>query len=70
MSREYLEIDSVQKTVDLVQIDGTHVSVLNYRDRDNYIFQKIAPGMNYISWNNGFSFEITVFDERSEPPWT
>lgn len=69
-SREYLEIDSIQKTVDLVQIDGTHVSVLNYRDRDNYIFQKIAPGMNYISWNNGFSFEITVFDERSEPPWT
>ncbi len=67
--REYLEINSFQKTLDLVQIDGTHVSVLNYRDRDNYIFQKIVPGMNYISWSNGFSFEITVFDERSEPPW-
>ncbi len=69
-SREYLEIDSIRKTVDLVQVDGTHVSVLNYRDRDHYIFQKIAPGMNYISWNDGFSFEITVFDERSEPLWT
>lgn len=69
-SREYLEIDSIEKKVDLVQTNGTHVSVLNYRDRDNYIFQKIAPGMNYISWNNSFPFEITVFDERSEPLWT
>ncbi len=69
-SREYLEINSFQKTVDLVQVDGTHVSVLNYRDCEHYIFQKIAPGMNYIGWDNSFSFEITVFDERSEPPWT
>lgn len=67
--REYLEIDSFQKIVDLVQTNGTHVSVLNYRDRDHYIFQKIAPGMNYVSWNNSFPFDITVYDERSEPPW-
>ena len=69
-SREYLEIDSLQKTVDIVQMNGTHVSVLNYRDRNNYIFKKIPPGVNYISWNNSFPFDVIVYDERSEPLWT
>lgn len=69
-SGEYLEIDSIQKIVDLVQVDGTRSSAINFRNRDSYIFQKIPTGLVAASWNNDFGFDITLYDERSEPKWT
>lgn len=69
-SNEYLVIDSKNKTAQKVQADGTRVSVLAYRDRDNYIFQKIPTDLVSVSWNNNFGFDITIFDERSEPKWS
>ncbi|MDQ5984290.1 MAG: hypothetical protein RUMPE_01337 [Eubacteriales bacterium SKADARSKE-1] len=69
-TNEYLEIDSKSKTIYKVQSDGTRVNALNSRDRDNYIFQKIPTGTVSVSWNNNFGFDITLFDERSEPKWS
>ena len=66
----YLEIDSREKIVDLVQAYGTCISKINFRNRDSYIFQKIPVGSVSSSWNNSFGFDLIIYDERSEPKWT
>lgn len=68
-SKEYLEINSREKTLELIQSDGTRTSALKFRNRDSYIFQKIPTGTVSISWNNDFGFDLTIYDERSEPLW-
>ena len=67
---EYLEVDSREKTIYKVQPDGAKTNAISYRDRDNYIFKKIPSGVVPISWNNDFGFDITIYDERSEPLWS
>lgn len=67
---EYLVIDSRDKTVMLVEGDGTLVNWFSKRNRDNYIFQKIPSGTSNVLWSGEFDFDITLFEERSEPKWT
>ena len=69
-NKEYLEINSLKKTIFKVQKDGTKINALNFRDRTNYIFEKIPSGIVPVSWNNNFGFDITIYDERSEPRWS
>lgn len=66
---ERVEIDSREKSILKIQSDGTKVSVLNFRNRTSYIFKRIPTGVIPVSWNNDFGFDITVYDERSEPAW-
>ena len=40
------------------------------KDSGRYVFQPLAPGTQPISWPGGFQFDLTVCEERSEPPWT
>lgn len=67
---EYLTIDSAAKTVTLTANDGTVTNKFNSRGRDSYIFQKIQPGANPVTWEGSFGFDIILLDERSEPEWT
>ena len=66
----YLTIDSVVKKIYLTAADGTQTNVFHLRNRDSYIFEKIQPGKNPVAWDGGFSFDITLLEERSEPKWT
>lgn len=66
---EYLTIDSIAKTITLTKRDGTAENCFNDRNRDSYIFQKIPAGDNTVAWNHTFGFDVTLFDERSEPKW-
>lgn len=66
---EYVVIDSVAKTVELVRNNGEKVNCFNDRSRDSYLFEKISPGVNYVSWDGDFGFDITLLEERSEPKW-
>lgn len=68
-SGEYLTIDSASKKIFLTAIDGTTTNVFALRDRESYIFEKIAPGKNVVSWSGDFGFDITLLEERSEPKW-
>lgn len=68
--REYVEIDSRSKTVTLVKNDGERVNWFSHRDKENYIFQKIPSGVSQVSWQGDYRFDITLFEERSEPKWT
>ncbi len=68
-SGEYLVIDSVTKTITLTSNDGTTVNVFNDRDRESYIFEKIAPGTNVVSRGSDVICDIILLEERSEPKW-
>ena len=67
---EHLTIDSVSKKIYVTAVDGTTTNVFNLRNRDFYIFKKIAPGTNHVTWEGNFGFDITLLEERSEPKWT
>jgi phage-related protein len=66
---EYLTIDSATKKIYITANDGTTTNVFNMRNRESYIFEKIASGKSAVSWSGDFSFEITLLEERSEPKW-
>jgi hypothetical protein len=50
--------------------DGTTVNHFNDRNKASYIFEKIPPGNNAITWPGGFGFDVILMEERSEPKWT
>ena len=66
---EHLTIDSIAKQIYVTAIDGTTTNVFGLRDRESYIFEKVAPGRNVVSWGGEFGFDITLLEERSEPKW-
>lgn len=66
---EYLLIDSVAKKVFLKHTDGYETNCYDLRDRESYIFQKIPAGVNLVSVNGDFKFDVILFEERSEPKW-
>lgn len=67
---EYLTIDSVSKKIFKTLNDGTTENLFNNRNRDSYVFQKIAPGSNFVTWEGEYGVDITLLEERSEPRWT
>lgn len=68
-ANEYLTIDSVEKTIVLTHADGSKENCFNLRNRESYIFEKIPPGVSYVS-SGHFKFDVTLLEERSEPKWT
>lgn len=68
-NNEYLTIDSKNKTITITKNDGTIVNHFKDRNKDNYIFTKIQSGEVSVSWLGEFVFDITLYEERSEPKW-
>ena len=68
-ANEYLTINSVDKTIILTKSDGSKENCFNLRNRNSYIFEKIASGSNTVSSNSGFKFDVTLLEERGEPKW-
>ncbi len=66
---EYVEIDSLAKTIEYTRYNGEKLNVFDKRNRDSYIFEKIRPDNNIVSWNGNFGFDIRLYEERSEPKW-
>lgn len=67
---ENLIIDSVTKTITLNTTTGNKVNWFDNRSRESYIFQPIPSGINAVSCNSSFGFDLTVIEKRSEPKWT
>lgn len=67
---EVLEIDSLAKTITLIDSTGIAVNWFDKRSRDSYIFEPIPSGINNIFWDGSFGFYLTVIEKRSEPKWT
>ena len=66
---EYLTIDSTAKKIYKTKPNGDTVNQYYLQDREYYIFRKIQPGRNSVSWNGLFGFDITLYEKRSEPRW-
>lgn len=65
---EQLIIDSRDRTI---MLNRNGIGENHFRDRETeyYIFEKIKAGNQTVIWGE-FNFEITLFNERSEPIWT
>lgn len=70
VANETLTIDSISKTIEQVSVGGTRYNKFKNRNRDSYIFEKIDAGRCAVLPSEKFDFDITVFEERSEPKWT
>lgn len=67
---EYILIDSRENTVVRYLIDGRTQNLFNQRNKESNLFQKIPAGRCAILWNAAaFGFDLTLFQERSEPEW-
>jgi len=67
---ETLLIDSLAKTITLTTASGAKINWFANRDRHDYIFEPIPPGVNNIIYTGSFKFDLVVIEERSEPKWT
>lgn len=67
---ETLLIDSLNKTITLTTASGSKINWFANRDRVDYIFEPIPPGVNNVLYNGSFKFDLIVIEERSEPRWT
>lgn len=65
---EYLVIDSREGTVVRVQQDGAQINEFN--NRGLRLFEKIQAGNSNVNWSGDFGFDITLYQERSEPRWS
>ncbi|MDD3185907.1 MAG: hypothetical protein PHT76_11480 [Anaerostipes sp.] len=70
LNSERLVINSISKKIYKIFIDGSTENAYSLKDTDSYIFEKIPPGTSIVSYDENFDFDIILFDERSEPPWT
>ena len=69
-SGDYLEVDSRDNTVFWNRADGRRINQFNMRNKESSLFEKVAPGRCAVIWNTGaFGFDLTIFQERSEPKW-
>ena len=67
---EYLTVNSRTKTIVLTRYNGEKVNCFKCRNKESYVFEKIPSGSNIVVWNGDWGFDITLFEERSEPKWT
>ncbi|MBQ0113625.1 MAG: hypothetical protein KBT03_10880 [Bacteroidales bacterium] len=69
-SNEYLIINAYDKTITKVKKNGERVNEFALRNKESYIFQKIAPGDNTVIINPLCNVDVVVMSERGEPEWT
>lgn len=70
LTGEKLVINSVTKKVYKVKNNGDIINLFNNRFRDFYAFKKIPVGVSVVGWNGAYSFDVELFENRSEPKWT
>ncbi len=66
---ERLEIDSRTETVTKVMANGERVNAFHNREKGKTFFRKIPPGRQPVTWTGKFDWDLTIYEERSEPKW-
>lgn len=66
---EYLVVNSLTKKIYKVLNDGTKENVFNRRNKDSYIFEKIAVGKATVIRDIDTRLDVTLIEQRSEPKW-
>lgn len=68
-ANEYLVIDTREQQIYRVTRNGLRINEFNNRDKEHSIFEPIPSGNNSVIWNKTFGFDVTLYQERSEPKW-
>ena len=63
-------IDQLRRTIEAISPSGAVTNLFDYRNKANDIFAPIHPGSHNIIFDGSFNFDVTVVEQRSEPPWT
>ena len=66
-SSEHVVIDSKLGTVEKTTALGQKVNAFDLRNKEESVFEMIPPGTLSISWPGTFGFDLTLYEERSEP---
>ena len=69
-ANEYVSINSRTNKIIKHLSDGTAVGIFNKRNKEQSIFEPIPGGTLTINWSGDFGFDLTIFEERSEPRWS
>lgn len=64
---EYAVIDSRANTVTRYLATGQGQNIFDLRDKSQSIFQPIQGGTLIFNWSGAFGFDLTLYEERSEP---
>lgn len=67
---QYLIVDSRNNTIIKYLGMGVEVNDFDLRDKSQSVFQKIPGGSLRVNWSGGFGFDLTIYEERSEPTWS
>ena len=69
-STEYVVIDSRSNKITKHLANGSQVNIFDLRNKAESIFKQIPAGTLTFNWTGIFGFDLTLFEERSEPRWT
>lgn len=58
---EYLKISSKDKTIRIIQNDGTEINKFADRDTSSYIFEKIPAGIQKVEWSNNYGAQLKLY---------
>lgn len=64
---EYIVIDSKNNTVTKTLGDGQVMNIFDLRNKAQSVFAQIPGGRLVLNWPGGFGFDLTLYEERSEP---
>lgn len=64
---EYVVIDSKAGTVVKTTAGGQKVNAFDLRNKSESVFEKLPPGTLTLNWPGSFGFDLTLYEERSEP---
>lgn len=67
---EHLTINSQKNTVIKTLVNGQTVNDFDLRNKAQSVFKQIPGGTLTLNWSGAFGFDLTIFEERSEPRWT
>ena len=64
---EYVIIDSKKGTIEKTTSGGQKVNAFDLRNKEESVFEQIPEGTLSIVWPETFGFDLTLYEERSEP---
>ena len=67
---EYVVIDSRSNKITKHLVNGYTVNIFDLRNKEQSIFEPIPGGNLTFNWSGQFGFDLTLYEERSEPRWT
>lgn len=72
----YMVIDGLDMTVKITDAHGVTSNAFASARRGSgpgcgeYVFERVPPGDFEVVWNKSFGFDLTVYEEEAEPPWS